>query len=349
MTVQDANTARLLVTCPDKPGIISAVSTFLFNHGANITDFDQHSSDARGGTFFLRLEFQTPELDCSREALRNNFASRVAEPYGMQWQISYASEKKRMAVMVSRHDHVIMDLLWRTSRGDLPATIPMVISNHEDLRGEVERFGIEYHHIPVSGDNKAEAEAKALAAAAGYGDGMKLAINLSSAAATVTTAEVVAEQLKTILGLEFTLNVMDRASFGPRMRNGEDNISIASSSPLIPDPSDFLNQHYLTNTLKNPENWTHPRLNELIVEQAKERDPAKRLDLFREAVEILRQGEGHWVPVTWGYSGGLMDYRLQGFKIPELDQTVKHWEATWWDPDAVKPPCASGALEGLSC
>ena len=110
----------------------------------------------------MRLEFQTPELDCSRDALRNNFASRVAEPYGMQWQISYASEKKRMAVLVSRHDHVIMDLLWRTSRGDLPATIPMVISNHEDLRGEVERFGIDYHHIPVNGDNKAEAEAKAL-------------------------------------------------------------------------------------------------------------------------------------------------------------------------------------------
>ena len=175
MTVQDANTARLLVTCPDKPGIISAVSTFLFNHGANITDFDQHSSDARGGTFFLRLEFQTPELDCSREALRNNFASRVAEPYGMQWQISYASEKKRMAVMVSRHDHVIMDLLWRTSRGDLPATIPMVISNHEDLRGEVERFGIEYHHIPVSGDNKAEAEAKALALLEGQVDVIVLA------------------------------------------------------------------------------------------------------------------------------------------------------------------------------
>lgn len=162
MTVNDANTARLLVTCPDKPGIISAVSTFLFNHGANITDFDQHSSDAQGGTFFLRLEFQTPELDCSRDALRNNFASRVAEPYGMQWQISYASEKKRMAVLVSRHDHVLMDLLWRVSRGDLPATIPMVISNHDDLRGEVERFGIEYHHIPVTAANKEEAEAETL-------------------------------------------------------------------------------------------------------------------------------------------------------------------------------------------
>ena len=175
MTVNDAATARLLVTCPDKPGIISAVSTFLYNHGANITDFDQHSSDAHGGTFFLRLEFQTPELDCSREALRNNFASRVAEPYGMQWQISYASEKKRMAVLVSRHDHVLMDLLWRTSRGDLPATIPMVISNHDDLREEVERFGIEYHHIPVNADNKAEAEAETLAKLDGKVDVVVLA------------------------------------------------------------------------------------------------------------------------------------------------------------------------------
>lgn len=162
MNQLDDNTARLLVTCPDQPGIISAVSTFLYNHGANITDFDQHSSDARGGTFFLRLEFQTPELDCSRDALRNNFNNRVAERYGMQWDITYASDKKRMAIMVSKHDHVLMDLLWRVSRGDMPATIPMVISNHDDLRGEVERFGIPYHHIPVTSANKQDAELQAL-------------------------------------------------------------------------------------------------------------------------------------------------------------------------------------------
>nr|WP_275579285.1 formyltetrahydrofolate deformylase [Alloalcanivorax marinus] len=162
MTAADDATARLLVTCPDQPGIISAVSTFLYNHGANITDFDQHSSDQQDGTFFLRLEFQTPDLDCSHEALANNFRNRVASRYGMHWHISPPGAKKRMAILVSRHDHVLMDLLWRVSRGDMPATIPMVISNHDDLRDEVERFGIPYHHIPVNKDNKAEAEARAL-------------------------------------------------------------------------------------------------------------------------------------------------------------------------------------------
>jgi len=172
---EDAATARLLVTCPDQPGIISAVSTFLYNHGANITDLDQHSSDHQDGTFFLRLEFQTPDLDCSHEALENNFRNRVATRYGMQWHISYAADKKRMAVLVSRHDHVIMDLLWRVSRGDLPAVIPMVISNHDDLRGEVERFGIPYHHIPVTRDNKEEAEARALELLEGQVDVIVLA------------------------------------------------------------------------------------------------------------------------------------------------------------------------------
>ena len=194
-----------------------------------------------------------------------------------------------------------------------------------------------------------KAEARELAAAAGFSDGMQIDMNISSTVTSIAIAEVVSSQLKETLNLDITINAMDRASFGPRLLNGEDHFSLASSSPLIPDPSDFLNQHYLTNTVKNPENWTDPRLNEIIREQAEERDPAKRLALFREVVEILRKGESHWVPGIWGYSGGLMDYRLQGYNVPELDQTVKHWEATWWDPDAIQPPCASGALEGFTC
>ena len=194
-----------------------------------------------------------------------------------------------------------------------------------------------------------KAEARELAAAAGFSDGMQIDMNISSTVTSIAIAEVVSSQLKETLNLDITINAMDRASFGPRLLNGEDHFSLASSSPLIPDPSDFLNQHYLTNTVKNPENWTDPRLNEIIREQAEERDPAKRLALFREVVEILRKGESHWVPGIWGYSGGLMDYRLQGYNVPELDQTVKHWEATWWDPGAIQPPCASGALEGFTC
>ncbi|MDF1822893.1 MAG: formyltetrahydrofolate deformylase [Alcanivoracaceae bacterium] len=146
--------ARLLITCPDQPGIISAVSTFLYHHNANITDLDQHSTENRPGTFFLRLEFQTPGLDCSLEALESNFRSRVASKYDMDWTLTFAHEKKRMAVLVSRHDHALMELLWRVQRGDLSAEIPMVISNHDDLRAEVERFGIEFHHVPVDAQNK---------------------------------------------------------------------------------------------------------------------------------------------------------------------------------------------------
>lgn len=168
-------TARLLVVCPDQPGIISAVSTFLYRQGANITDFDQHSSHRQEGTFFLRLEFQTGAADGYREALEAGFREQVARHYDMQWHISYAEEKKRMAILVSRHDHVLMDLLWRVSREDLPATIAMVISNHDDLRHEVERFGITYHHIPVTADNKAEAEAQALSLLEGQTDLIVLA------------------------------------------------------------------------------------------------------------------------------------------------------------------------------
>ncbi len=193
------------------------------------------------------------------------------------------------------------------------------------------------------------AEARQLAAEAGYGDGLKIELNISSTPTSVSIAEVVTAQLKETLDLDIKINPQDRASFGPRLLDGVDHMSLASSSPLIPDPSDFLNQHYLTQTVKNPENWTDDRLTEIIREQAEERDPSKRLELFREVVDILRKGESHWVPLLWGSSGGLMDYRLQGYNIPELDQTVKHWEATWWDPDVPKPPCASGALEGYEC
>ncbi len=153
-------TARLLITCPDKPGIVSAVSGFLYNHGANITDLDQHSTEAEGGTYFMRLEFQTPHLDLSRNVLARTFGDAVASRYGMDWRISYAADLKKVAILVSKVDHALLELLWRWSRGALPCEIVSVISNHEDLREAVERFNVPFHVVPVSKDNKAEAEAK---------------------------------------------------------------------------------------------------------------------------------------------------------------------------------------------
>lgn len=160
MSLPENTTARLLITCPDKPGIVSAVSSFLYNHGANITALDQHSTEAEGGTYFMRLEFQTPHLDLPRQVLAKTFGDAVATRYGMDWRISYAADLKKVAILVSKYDHAMLELLWRWSRGALPCDISCVISNHADLQRDVERFNVPFHVVPVTKDNKAEAEAK---------------------------------------------------------------------------------------------------------------------------------------------------------------------------------------------
>ena len=154
------NTARLLINCPDAPGIVSAVSGFLYQHGANITDLDQHATAPIGGSYFMRLEFQTEQMTLSPEALFTAFQAQVAERYQMSWHISYAAQRKRMAILVSKHDHAMLELLWRWSRGALPCDISMVISNHNDLRADVEGFGVPFHHVPVTADTKEKAEAE---------------------------------------------------------------------------------------------------------------------------------------------------------------------------------------------
>jgi formyltetrahydrofolate deformylase len=150
---------RLLIVCPDRPGIISAVSRFLFEAGANIVRSDQYSSDPQGGTFYLRMEFTLP--DQSREALEQAFAE-VATPFEMQWRLWDARQRKRMAILVSRDEHCLLDLLWRWRRGELGAEAVLVASNHEDLRGAVESFGIPYHHVPVDPGDKRPAETRLL-------------------------------------------------------------------------------------------------------------------------------------------------------------------------------------------
>lgn len=154
------NTATLTISCPDQRGIVAAVSQFLHNHGANIIHSDQHSTDPSGGTFFMRMEFYLQDLDLARDQFERAFGQVVAEPFQMDWQLHYASEPKKMALLVSKYDHCFLDLLWRKRRGELNVDIPLVISNHEDMRRDTEMFGIPFHVVPVTKENKAEAEAE---------------------------------------------------------------------------------------------------------------------------------------------------------------------------------------------
>lgn len=151
------NIARLLVTCADQAGIVQAVSGFLYHHGANIISLDQHTTEAYGGKYFMRVEFHLEELASKKSQLLDTFAKNVAEKYQMTWRLSCNFEVKKVGILVSKENHALLELLWRYSRGALPCEITCVVSNHDDLRGDVERFGIEFIHIPVNKDNKDEA------------------------------------------------------------------------------------------------------------------------------------------------------------------------------------------------
>jgi formyltetrahydrofolate deformylase len=149
------------VSCADRPGIVSAVSSFLAEQGANIFQSDQYSTDPEGGAFFMRIEFHLEGIDENRDAFEAGFAD-VAGRFGMQWRISYTSQRKRVGLMVSRYDHCLLDLLWRWRRGELDCDVRLVVSNHPDLERDVSAFDVPYVHVPVEKDRKAEAEARML-------------------------------------------------------------------------------------------------------------------------------------------------------------------------------------------
>jgi formyltetrahydrofolate deformylase len=151
---------RLIISCPDQRGIIAAVSRFLAEAGANIVRSDQYSTDPEGGTFFLRMEFTLDHAE--RDGFAEGFGLMVAEPFGMTWRLWDSAKRKRVAVLVSRYDHCLQELLWRWRREELDGEIVLVASNWEELRADVEGFGLPYHHVPVPRDGKPEAEAQLL-------------------------------------------------------------------------------------------------------------------------------------------------------------------------------------------
>jgi formyltetrahydrofolate deformylase len=149
----------LTLSCPDKPGIVYAVSSFLVQHSANIIDSQQYGEPgADGGLFFMRVQFSVPQQRTVAE-LERDF-TWVAEAFHMNWQLHDRAERIRTLLMVSQLGHCLNDLLFRWSAGSLPVDITGVVSNHEVYRTLTESYELPFHHIPVTKDNKPAAEAK---------------------------------------------------------------------------------------------------------------------------------------------------------------------------------------------
>lgn len=155
------NRGRLLISCPDQKGIVAAVAKFLYDHDANIVASDQYSTNANGGTLFMRLEFDLDELALRESDLCHDFAS-LAAPYQMTWRYAPAHTRKRLAVFVSKELHCLQELLWEWQGQQLDADIAMVISNHDDAKTLVESLSIPYHRIAVDAATKHEAEQRQL-------------------------------------------------------------------------------------------------------------------------------------------------------------------------------------------
>jgi formyltetrahydrofolate deformylase len=154
------NVATLLVCCPDRRGLVAGLAQVLYGHGANILDSQQHI-DAVAGQFFQRIRFDLSELHTDRVALEAGIRE-VAERFAMQWRLSYASHTKRMAIFVSRYDHCLYDLLLRHRAGDLACAIPVVVSNHPDLKPVAEQFGIDFQVFPITPETKRAQEEREL-------------------------------------------------------------------------------------------------------------------------------------------------------------------------------------------
>ena len=152
---------RLLIQGADRPGILSSVTSLLSKFGANIVSLDQYSTDPEGGRYFQRTEFHLPGLASQIDDLRAA-VGETARDLQMEWKLIEAKRQKRVAIFVSKFDHCLLDLLWRTRRGELDMTISMVISNHPDLSNDVRQFGIPFIHVPVPKDGKPEAEKRHL-------------------------------------------------------------------------------------------------------------------------------------------------------------------------------------------
>ncbi|MDD5150827.1 MAG: formyltetrahydrofolate deformylase [Flavobacterium sp.] len=147
----------ILIHCKDQKGIIAAVTDFILRVEGNIIYIDQHV-DVEQGVFFMRLECELTNKNSNLGAIKNVFQQTIATDFKMSWEFYLKEQKPKMALFVSKYDHCLFDILGRFSAGELNVEIPLIVSNHIDLKPIAERFDIPFYHIPFTKENKEEAE-----------------------------------------------------------------------------------------------------------------------------------------------------------------------------------------------
>jgi len=153
-------TATLLISCPDQRGLVAKFANFIYANGGNITHADQHT-DFEAGLFLNRIEWQLKGFNLPKDLIAPAF-NAIAQPLNAKWELHFSDTLPRIAIWVSRQDHCLLDLIWRHRAKEFHAEIPLIMSNHPDLQAVVEQFGIDYHYIPITKENKQEQEIKQL-------------------------------------------------------------------------------------------------------------------------------------------------------------------------------------------
>lgn len=154
------STATLLIYCPDQQGLVAKIANFIYANGGNIIHADQHT-DFEAGLFLSRIEWQLKGFNLPRDLIGPAF-NAIAQPLGAKWELHFSDTSPRIAIWVSRQDHCLYDLIWRQRAQEIAAEIPLIISNHDNLKSIADQFGIDFYHIPINKENKPEQEAKQL-------------------------------------------------------------------------------------------------------------------------------------------------------------------------------------------
>ena len=158
---QRTRSAVLLISCPDRKGLVAVISDFVFRHDGNILHADEHR-DAETGLFLMRVEFDPSGMDVDLDELASQFA-KLAELYEMRWRLAKGQRRPRMGILVSQYDHCLADLLYRHKAGELDCDIPLVLSNHTDAARLAGFYGAEFVHMPVTRETKQAVEQRQIA------------------------------------------------------------------------------------------------------------------------------------------------------------------------------------------